>query len=1060
MHRAHRPAGSLHVTGLAVLLVYLLAVVAPLAAAQQSNTAVVVGTVVDNSQGAIPGATVTLTHLSTNTAIDMVTDERGQYRTPPLRIGEYAITVELAGFKTFEQRGVVLNIGEVRKMDATLSVGDVSETVTVAAAPPALSTNDSTVGTVITNDQISALPLNGRDYLQLASLSAGTGPQSASGVVIGGQASSAVAFLLDGQDNNNQQMSVGHSGQKEIVKPSIDAIQEFKVVTNGYSAEYGRSSSGVVSVSLKSGSNRVQGSVFEYFRDDALDSANYFATTKAPYNSHQFGGSVGFPIVRNRTFFFADSETGLYRKQTTTTSTLPTVSARAGVFGTPIKDPLTGSVFPNNTIPMSRIDPVALRITGLLPLPQSEAATRNFVYNSPSDQNDQSFSIRLDHVFNPNHNAYVRVGSQRGELKATSPLPPDDQGNYVAGGSGEITDSKSVVIVHNAVWSPSLVGAIRVGWNRMNWGERVPDQPLKGVGIPGVDSTSPVFSQVAITGYQSLGITNVPNSDDSRNMQLSGDISRTAGAHTVKTGVQAYWLATDFLSSQRSSGTFTFNGQYTGDPFADFLLGYASAASLSKWAALNFRTPYTHFFVQDDWRATPRLTLNLGLRYELNLPPEDAYDAIANFDLDTDPLHPQIVLAGDEGSGRASRSLQGVNYRQFAPRAGFAYTLPGDKTVIRGGTGIFYGNLITVGGMSSLEINPPNHIRVSQTTDRAVPSIFLSQGFAADALAFSAAKDVNLISWDRSGRQPTSYQWNANVQRELPGRIVIEAGYTFNRLVNNWRSIDGNPAPPGAGNINSRRPIRTAIVPTTGDVITLANVTRIQKDGWSQYHAFNTKVEKRYSGGISVLASYTWSRTRGLEGGYQDPNNLDAEIGPASTDRPHHFVGSGVWELPIGKGRAIGREWGAVTNALLGGWSISPILTATSGSPLDLTVNGNPSNSSGTDRPDVVGDWELDHPTVDQWFNTAAFAPNAPFTFGNAPKNLLRGPGYFNLDIAIRKGFQLSGRVRADIRFESFNATNAVNFGNPNTQVGNVNFGRISSAGAARHNQVALRLNF
>jgi hypothetical protein len=209
-----------------------------------------------------------------------------------------------------------------------------------------------------------------------------------------------------------------------------------------------------------------------------------------------------------------------------------------------------------------------------------------------------------------------------------------------------------------------------------------------------------------------------------------------------------------------------------------------------------------------------------------------------------------------------------------------------------------------------------------------------------------------------------------------------------------------------------------------------------------------------------VLASYTWSRTRGLEGGYQDPNDIAAEIGPTSTDRPHHFVASGVWELPIGKGRAIGGSWGAVTNALFGGWSVSPILTATSGAPLDLTVNGNPSNSSGTDRPNVVGDWRLDTPTVDQWFNTAAFVANAPYTFGNALKNLLRGPGYFNVDIAIRKGFQLSNRIRADLRFESFNATNTVNFGNPNTQVGNVNFGRISSAGAARHNQVALRLNF
>jgi len=1044
------------------LLLALSAVLAIAASAwaQQSNTAVVVGTVLDDSQAPIPGATVTLTHLATNTAIEVLSDERGQYRTPPVRIGEYAVAVALAGFKTFEQRSIVLNIGDVRKVDAVLIVGQLAETVTVAAAPPALSTNDSSVGTVITNDQIAALPLNGRDYLQLASLSAGTGPRSSQGVVIGGQSSTAVAFLLDGQDNNSQQMSTGHSGQKEVVKPSVDAIEEFKVVTNGYSAEYGRSSSGVVSVSLKSGSNHVQGSLFEYFRDDALDSSNYFATTKAPYESHQFGGAIGFPIVHNRTFLFGNFETGLYRKETTTVSTLPTATNRAGVFGRTIIDPLTGAAFAANTIPLSRVDPVAARILGYVPLPQTGAVTNNFVYNSPSDEDDRSWNVRLDQVFNANHNVYVRVGSQRNENQPTSPLPADAQGNYVSSGAGDISNNTSAVFVHNAVWGSSVVSAIRVGWNRIDWDERVPDQPLKGVGIPGVDTDSPGFSQISITGYQTLGVSNVPNSDNSRNIQISGDISRNAGSHTLKTGVQAYWLATDFLSSQRSSGTFSFNGQYTGDPFADFLLGYASASTLSKWATVNYRTPYTHVFVQDDWRATRRLTLNLGLRYELNPPPVDTNGAIANFDLDSDPVHPQIVLAAAEGSDRASRSLQGVNYRLFAPRAGFAYTLPGDRTVLRAGAGIFYGNMITVGGMSSLEINPPNHVRISQTTDRTVPSIVLSQGFADGVLTPAGARNVNLISWDRSNKQPTSYQWNANVQRELPGHVVVEVGYAFNRLVNNWRSIDGNPAPPGPGNINSRRAIQTAVVPPNGEVITLANVTRIQKDGWSQYHAVQTKVEKRYSRGVSLLAAYTFSRTQGLEGGYQDPNNIEAEVGPTSTDRPHYFVASGVWELPIGTGRALGASWGAVTNALLGGWSISPIVTATSGAPLDLSVAGNPSNSSGTDRPNVVGDWHLDNPTVDQWFNTAAFVANAPFTYGNAPKNPLRGPGYFSVDLAIRKGVQLSSRVRADLRIESFNLTNAPNFGNPNAQVGNVNFGRISSAGSPRHGQIAVRLNF
>jgi hypothetical protein len=1047
-------------SGAPFLLALLVLVLPRAVAAQQADAAIVVGTVVDHSDAALPGATVTVTHLATNAATTVLANERGQYRTPPVRIGTYDVAIELSGFRRFVQRGIVLNIGDVRTVNAVLQIGELAESVTVDGVAPLLSSADSTVGTVITNDQIGALPLNGRDYLQLASLSAGTGAQTGQGVIIGGQSGTQVAFLLDGQDNNSQQISTGHTGQKEIVKPSVDSIQEFKVVTNGYSAEYGRSSSGVVSVSLKSGTNSLRGSVFEFFRDDRFDSKSYFAAAKPDYNRHQFGGAAGFPILRDRTFFFGDFEQGIIRRESATVSTLPLASIRTGQFDTTIVDPLTKQAFPGNRIPADRIDPVASRILQYLPLPQTGAATNNYVYNSPSDRSELRWNARVDHIIGPGHNVYVRYSRQLIDVKPNSPLPPDAAGNYVSGGGGEISNNQSLVFAYNGVLSPTLVSSVRIGWNKIDWDERVPSQELRGVGIPGVDTSQPVFSQINITGYRGLGISNVPNADDSHNKQISGDITWTTGAHTVKTGVQAYQMGIDFYSSQRSSGIFSFNGQYTGDPFADYLLGYASSASLSKWAILNFRTPYTHFFVQDDWRIGRRLTLNLGLRYELSPPPVDANDAIANFDLDTDPANPHIVLPGEDRSGRASRALQGVNYNQWAPRAGFAYSLPGDLTVVRGGAGIFYANMITVGGMQSLEINPPNHVRVNLTTDRTVPSIYLNRGFADDALDPRYASNVTLVSWDRRPKTPTAYQWNLNVQRQLPGQVLLEVGYNANRFVNDWRRIDANPAPPGPGNINSRRLYRTAVVPGTDDVITLADITRIQKDGWSRYHALQTKVEKRYSRGLSLLASYTWSRTRALGAFYQDPNNIDAEVGPASTDRPHHFVASGIYELPFGRGRRIGRGWGTVTNAILGGWSVSPIVTLTSGEPLDLSVNGNPSNTNGSDRPNVVGDWRIDNPTPERWFNTDAFVANDQYTFGNAPKNLLRGPGYANLDIVVRKSFQVNQRVTADLRFESFNATNIVNWGNPNTQVGNRAFGVISSAGAARNNQVAVKLSF
>ncbi len=1031
------------------------------AMAQPADTAIVVGTIFDSDNAPIPGVSVTVTNQTTNVATTVVTNERGQYRTPPLRIGTYDVVAELSGFKRSERRGVPLRIGDVRNVDAVLSIGTLEESITVEASVPVLNTSDSTVGTVITNDHITALPLNGRNYLQLASLSAGTGPQTNVGISIGGQAGSQVAFLLDGQDNNKQTILPTHGGQKEVIRPSVDAIQEFKVVTNGYAAEYGRSSSGVISVSLKGGSNELHGGGFEFFRDDRFDARNYFATEKPDFNRHQFGSFLGGPIVRNRTFFFADFERGRTKQATTTVSTLPSDSARAGQFSRTLRDPLTGASFAGNAIPDSRVDPVARAILGYLPNAQTSAATNNFVFNSPNDENTSSWDARIDHVISPRQNVFVRYSSQVRDTLPTSPLPIDGQGNYVTGGQRNLLESKSVVGVHNRTWGSSVLSSIRVGWNASDYSLVIPDQPLTGIGIPGVDSTQPGFSQINITGYRTLGVSNVPNFSDSRTTQISGDVTWTRDAHTFKTGVQAYWLQTIFRSSQRSGGIFSFNGQYTGDAFADFLLGYASSANISKWALLDLVAPYTHFFIQDDWRISQRLTLNLGVRYELNFPALDKHDDIANFDLDTDPARPEIVLAGSEGSDWASRALVDVNHKLFAPRVGLAYSLPGDQTVIRAGAGIFYSNIVTAGGMQSLEINPPNHLRVNLATDRnAAPTLLLNQGFPAGALTPASASDVNLVSHDRRDRIPTAYQWNVNVQRELPGRVMVEAGYTFNKLVNMWREIDGNPALPGPGNVNRRRFIQTAVDPVSRESFTLANVTRIQKDGWSRYHGLQTKIERRYGNGISLLGAYTWSRTVGIENFFQDPNNLEAEVGPTSVDRPHRFVASGVYELPFGRDRRIGSDWRGLKDAVLGGWAFSPILTIQSGAPLDLTVNGNPSNSSGTDRPNVVGDWRLDDPTVQRWFNTDAFVANAPFTYGNATRNLLRGPGFYNVDIALRKAFRVSDRVTAELRFESINATNAVNFGNPNTQVGNPNFGVISSADTARNQQVAVKFTF
>ena len=366
--------------------------------------------------------------------------------------------------------------------------------------------------------------------------------------------------------------------------------------------------------------------------------------------------------------------------------------------------------------------------------------------------------------------------------------------------------------------------------------------------------------------------------------------------------------------------------------------------------------------------------------------------------------------------------------------------------------------------MQSMEINPPNHLRVNLTTSPTNPTLFLNQGFPAGALSPADAKNVELVSYDTNGVWPMSQQWNFNIQRELPGGILFEIGYYGNKLDHMWWQIDGNPAAPVPGNVNANRRYTSVLVPGTTDTISLADVVRIAKDGYSRYNALQAKVEKRYSKGLTFIAAYSYSKTIGLGDttGVQNPLDWDADRSVASQDMTQHFVGSAVYELPFGRGRQFGANWNRYVNGALGGWSIGPIVTVDTGLPLNLTVNGNPSNSGpyGADRPNVVGSWQLANPTVQEWFNTAAFVKNAPYTYGDAGRNILRGPGLFNLDLAAHKQFRISERFTAQLRLESFNATNTPALGAPNTTVGSPQFGQISSAGTPRDNQIGLKLLF
>jgi Carboxypeptidase regulatory-like domain len=1075
--------------------------------AQVATDAIITGSVTDPTQRVIAGAVVTVTNIATGAVSSSKTSTNGQYRTPPLHIGEYTVTIESNGFKQYRESGIILDIGSVREIKAVLSPGQIVETVEVTAnTEELLQKSDSSVGTVITNAQIQELPLNGgstgRDYLQLATLSAGTTPAvgTSGGISIGGQSGAQAAFLLDGIDNNNQEILTSHSGQKEIIKPSIDAINEFKVVTTSYSSEYGRSSSGVVSVDLKSGTNRFHGSGFEYLRNDTVDALPDFSATKLPFKYNDFGGTLGGPIRKDKTFIFGDVEFFRLRTQTTTYSLVPTLAQKAGQFATAVYQPTTyngttRTAFPYNPSTSSYqiasgIDPVAKTLLGYYPAPNfvgtGALAANNYFFNKSGNTNNYRWDIRVDQVLTGKQSLFGRYSSQQTRNALSSTLPPLN-GQYYAGSGAQSNNSQAFVLGYNTAFTSNVLGELRLGWNKIYWQQAFPKQSLTGIGIPGVATNNPGFSQITITNFTTIGVSNVPNSDNSQNREIAADITWIRGAHTLKFGWQEFWLQTNFNSSQLTSGIFDFNGQYTAktpsstptndERFADFLLGASDKEQLSSPSILNFRSPYSHFFVQDDWKASQTLTLNIGLRYELSPPAISKFNEIANFDEDTNPRSPQLVYAGQYGNSRAQRALQNVSYTNVAPRVGFAYSPQNSKTVLRGGYGIFYSNAITIGGMQSMENNPPvNQLRLATSPSATTPSQFLQSGFSTGALSLSnanGAKNVSLVSFDRHSYIPIDQQWNLNIQHAFPFGIVTEIGYYGNKFDHNWWQVDGNPAPATAtsalptGGINANRLYKSTTIPNVvgNPTIFLGTVSRVWKEGWSQYNGLQVKAEKRYAKGLTFIASYSYSKTLGVgdTAGYQDPSNILAERSVVNTDMRHHFVASGVYPLPFGRGKQFGSSWNRWLDGVAGDWSISPILTVSSGTPLNLTESKNPSNSGGTaDRPNLTGNWRLSNRSAAQWFNISAFTVQSSGQYGSAPRNLIISPGTVNLDAAIHKTLVVTERVKAQFGLESFNVANTPHLGTPALNVQSpTTLGTITTiTGNPRQNQLAVKILF
>ena len=1079
--------------------VLLLALLIESAAFAQIETATIQGTVRDSSGSLIPGATVQFVQVATNQQRNTQTNEEGFFRSVPLRIGEYRVEVEADGFKRAVRQGVVLRLEQVAVLDITLELGAVTETVDVSAAAPLLETTRATQGQVIDNKRIVDMPLNGRDYSQLALLSAGAVRPIGGrfeGFSAGGQRTTQNNYTLDGFDNNGLQIAA-QGRRAETVKPQVDAIQEFKISTNAYSAESGRALGGTVNVSIKSGTNELHGTLFHFLRNEKLDAKNFFDPAdqpRAPFKRNQFGFSAGGPIVKNRTFFFGDYEGTRIRESNTFNNTIPTQAQIGGDFSAVpqiIHDPATYHAatnrrdpFPNNVIPDGRTDPVAARAREWYPAPNRPGLSQNFLLNSPDPEDTDRWDAKADHSFSDSDNVFFRYSKQVDHEGFSPALPSGLDGN--GGYFDHFGDNMG--FSWNRIFTPSVVTTVKLGWNRIfTRREAIIDENLnREIGLSGVNQSLAGSALFAIAGIQNIGTSNImPNLIDGQTRQLSIDTSWTTSRHTVKFGYSLQALQSYLTNPQQEMGNFQFNGNFTrqaeagpnrgGQPFADFLLGIPFQTGISNSVYMNLRSNWQQFYVQDDWRVSPNLSINLGLRYEFSPPWVEKDNGMSNFDIDTDPANPRFLLAGATDDGRFGRALMRTVSNNFGPRFGFAYQAL-SRTVLRGGYGVFFANYEGTGGAQFMENNPPFHIKTQISTDSITPALTLQGGVPAGIISPERAVSLQFSSFELEPSFPTSQQWNLNVQHSLAQDLVWEVGYygtKSNHLVNR---IDGNWALPGPGDINSRRRYTTAIFPGTDIVVSpLAAMFRHEYNGNSLFHSAQTRLERRFRGGFTLLGAYIFSRTIGDVAGFagsgnapnsaiQNPLDRRAERSLDNQHRKHSFVASYVYELPFGRGRRWGSSWASAANSVLGGWTVAGIHSVASGRPYGLSVLGNPANTGNLNRPNVVAGVDPNLPSGERdpqrWFNTDAFVPNNDFEFGNAGRNVLLGPGLFNWDFAAYKQFNVTESKFFQLRFEAFNFTNTPNFGFPNSQVGNVNFGRISSADRPRNLQFGLKFVF
>jgi hypothetical protein len=1125
---------------LALALLFAL-IAAPVTRGQAGRTEIT-GVVHDASGALIPQGRIVVTEIATSHVVSLTIGDAGTFTITNLKPGEYTLTVEVVGFKTFVQSGVQLATGERVRLDVVLQPGQLSESVTISEDASPLRTESGSLGQVVNNRKILDLPLNGRNFLSLVSLSAGVAqpPPTSAGPAfprINGGRPRTNEYLFDG-------ISVLQPEPGQIAFfPIVEAIQEFKVEVNSPPAEFGRFNGGVVNLTTKSGTNDFHGSAFEFLRNEALNARNLFAPATAAnpkkpvFRRNQFGFVLGGPVIKDKTFFFGDYQGTRQQIARVRTSTVPTLAQRQGNFSSSLSALLflqaNGSIgttvtanpvnvtdtngnviqarvgqifrpsdhraYAGNLIPANTFDPIAASLLQRYPTPTSSGAANNFTRIGTEDTDQDQFDGRVDHRFSDKNQIYGRFSFAKDLTAPVTPLP-EGSGNIASGVTG-LTDTRAHSFAGNYVhvFNSRALNELRIGYTRRSIEREAtaldapPSQSLQLPGIPtngAFDNTLPTFS---IAGLQQLG----PSANTASNFrtdvtQIFDAVSLQRGRHSIKFGLDFRWQRLDVIQPPSPTGNFSFStlftnsqavptigsalSSFTGNALASFLLGQVQTFSSDiQENVLRPRASTKEFFVQDDFKASPRLTINAGLRYTLNFPSTDAGDQGAVFNLQTQ----QLEFLDQNGFGESARRLHKLD---LGPRLGIAYRF-NDKTVVRAGYSVIW---IEQAGITTPFTIPqfPFIQAVSQRTlDNINPAFVLSNGPSVAPIPINpnAGLGQGVFTVDRDLGSGYAQQWNFAVQRELTKNMVVEVAYAGSRITHvgipdtNINQLSASqlalgPAlltrvpNPFFGQIPRSSSLGDPTIPLAQllkPFPRFTNVTFYRNNvGNTNYHALQAKLEQRFTHGLSFLVSYTRSKLIDEASSVFDASILTGPIANfpvadsfnrklerdlSTGDIPNVFVASFTYELPFG-------------------FEFAGVVTLQSGLPLAVTqaTNFNAFAGFGTQRPNRVSDPNLpsSERTTARFFDTSAFVVAPQFTLGNSSRNPVRGPAYRNADLVLIKRIYFGETRNIELRAEAFNVTNTPPLAALNTVVGTPGFGSITAAGDPRVFQLGVKLNF